>query len=44
MQEGRAKIRKAIKTLEDMPENAPPSAVAGVLNEYDIAPTNENTG
>lgn len=41
---GRAKVRKAIETLQQMPESAPPSAVANVLNEYDIAPTDENTG
>lgn len=41
---GRAKVRKAIETLEDMPENAAPAAVVGILNEYDIVPTAENTG
>lgn len=44
VQAGRAKVRKAIDTLEEMPENAAPAAVAGVLNEYDIVPTEENTG
>ncbi len=44
IKEGRAKVRKAIETLEDMPENAAPAAVAGVLNEYDIVPNEGNTG
>ena len=42
--EGRAKVRKAIDTLETMPEDSAPGAVAGVLDEYDIAPNAENTG
>lgn len=42
--EGRARVRKAINTLQAMPENASPDAVIDVLNEYDIAPTSENTG
>ena len=44
VKEGRAKVRKAIETLEDMPENAAPAAVVDALNEYDIVPTRENTG
>lgn len=42
--EGRKRVRKAIETLEDMPEEAPASAVDAVLEEYDIGPTEENTG
>ncbi len=44
VQAGRAKVRKAIDTLEAMPENAAPGAVVDVLNQYDIVPTAENTG
>ena len=44
IQAGRAKVRKCIETLEGMPEDAHPNAVASVLNEYDIVPTEENTG
>jgi hypothetical protein len=44
VQEGRGKVRKAIAELESMPETVPAHAVAGVLDEYDIRPTEENTG
>lgn len=44
IQEGRRKVRKAIETLEDMPEEVPVGAVANVLDEYDIYPNTENTG
>jgi hypothetical protein len=44
VQEGRGKVRRAIAELESMPEEAPAHAVAGVLDEYDIRPTEENTG
>ena len=42
--EGRAKVRKARETLEAMPEESPPAAVAAVLREYDIIPNESNTG
>jgi hypothetical protein len=42
--EGRGRVRKAIEELETMPEDAPAGAVAGVLDEYDIFPNEENTG
>jgi hypothetical protein len=44
VQRGRGKIRKAIQTLEAMPEDASAGMVQSVLNEYDIRPTEENTG
>jgi len=44
VQAGRSKIRRAIHELESMPESVPASAVANVLNEYDIFPSEENTG
>jgi hypothetical protein len=42
--EGRRKVRKAIETLESMPENVPAGAVSDALGEYDIFPNEENTG
>ncbi len=44
IQAGRRKVRQAIQTLESMPEEVPVGAVNGVLDEYDICPTEENTG
>ena len=44
IQEGRSKVRGAIQKLESMPEEVPIGAVESVLNEYDIRPTEENTG
>lgn len=44
IQEGRGRVRKAIETLNAMPEEVPLGAVESVLNEYDIRPTEENTG
>lgn len=44
MAAGRAKVRKARETLNAMPDETPPDAVASVLREYDIVPNDENTG
>ena len=44
IQEGRGKVRKAIKELTSMPEDVPVNVVDNVLDEYDIRPTEENTG
>ncbi len=44
MASGRAKVRKAIDTLNTMPEESPPEVVTAVLREYDIVPNDENTG
>lgn len=44
MQEGRSKVRRAIKELKAMPEEVPIGVVDGVLGEYDIFPNEENTG
>jgi len=44
VQAGRAKVRKAINELEAMPDDVSPATVANVLNQYDISPTEENTG
>ena len=44
IKEARSKIRKAISTLEGMPEDVPPDVISDVLDEYDIVPTVENTG
>jgi hypothetical protein len=44
VQAGRGKVRKAIQKLESMPEEAPVDAVMNTLNEYDITPTEDNTG
>ena len=44
IQEGRARVRKARDELLAMPETVPVQAVQGVLEEYDICPTEENTG
>ena len=41
---GRAKMRKLRHELDTMPENASAAAVRGVLGQYDIVPTEENTG
>lgn len=41
---GRAKVRRAINTLETMPEDSTASAVNDVLREYDIVPSEDNTG
>ena len=44
IQQGRAKVRKAIREFESMPEDVPTSALAKALDDYDIFPTEENTG
>ena len=44
VQAGRHKVRRAIQELESMPEEVPAGVVEGVLDEYDICPTEENTG
>ena len=44
IQEGRGRVRRAIQELESMPEEVPIGAVESVLDEYDICPTEENTG
>jgi hypothetical protein len=44
IQEGRGKVRRAIKELEAMPEDVPTGVVDAVLEEYDIVPNEGNTG
>lgn len=44
MNAGRAKVRRLRNELEQMPEEVHASAVDAVLSEYDIRPTEENTG
>ena len=44
MNAGRSKVQRAIRELNDMPENSPAGAVCDVLGEYDILPSDENTG
>jgi hypothetical protein len=44
VQEGRSRVRKAREKLQAMPEDVPAHVVQNVLDEYDIAPTEENTG
>ncbi len=44
IQEGRGRVRRAIQELESMPEDMPSGAVMDALGEYDICPTEENTG
>jgi hypothetical protein len=44
VQEGRDRVRKAKDELEAMPEDASIGAVESVLKQYDICPTEENTG
>ena len=44
VQAGRGKVRKAIEELKSMPEEVPAHAVDKVLEDYDIRPTEENTG
>jgi hypothetical protein len=44
VQEGRGRVRRAIQELESMPEETPAGAVMDALGEYDICPTEENTG
>ena len=44
MAAGKAKIRKARETLEAMPEDSAPDAVSAVLREFDVFPTDDNTG
>lgn len=44
IQEGRGRVRKAREELLAMPEDVPAHAVNAVLDEYDIGPTEENTG
>ncbi len=44
IQEGRGRVRRAIKELKSMPEEVPEHVVSGVLDQYDIRPTEENTG
>jgi len=43
-QAGRSKVRKAINELNSMPEDASGYAVSKVLDDYDICPTDANTG
>ena len=44
VQEGRKRVQKARTELQEMPEDAPAHAVQSVLDEYDIMPTEDNTG
>jgi hypothetical protein len=44
VQEGRGRVRRVIQELEEMPDDAPAGAVMDALGEYDICPTEENTG
>lgn len=44
IQAGRSKVRSAIRELKAMPEDMPAGAVLDALGEYDIRPTEENTG
>lgn len=44
VQAGRARVRGARRELEAMPDDVPAHVVQGVLDEYDIGPTEENTG
>ena len=44
MNQGRAKVRRVINELEEMPDDTPAGAVCDKLNEYDIFPNEENTG
>jgi len=44
IQEGQARVRGAQRELMAMPESVPAHVVQGVLDEYDIGPTEENTG
>ena len=44
IEEGRSKVRRAIKDLNEMPEEVPTHCVDDVLDKYDIRPTEENTG
>jgi hypothetical protein len=42
--EGRSKVQRAIRELNEMPEEMPAHAVRDALAEYDIGPTEDNTG
>ncbi len=42
--EGRGKVQKAIRELNEMPEEMPADAVTDALGEYDIFPNEDNTG
>lgn len=44
IQSGRNRVRKAREKLLAMPENVMEHAIRDVLDEYDISPTEENTG
>ncbi len=44
IQEGRTRVRKAREELMAMPDEVPAHAVDAVLDQYNIAPTDENTG
>jgi hypothetical protein len=44
IQAGRSKVQGAIRELNEMPETVSVGAVESVLNQYDIRPTEENTG
>ena len=44
VQAGRTKVRKAREKLQEMPDDVPAGAIQAVLDEYDICPTEENTG
>jgi hypothetical protein len=42
--QGRGRVRRAIQELKTMPEEMPADAVVNALREYDIIPSEENTG
>jgi hypothetical protein len=44
VQAGRSKVQGAIRELNAMPEEVSVGAVESVLNQYDIRPTEDNTG
>jgi hypothetical protein len=44
MQAGRARIRQAKGELERMPDDIHPGAVDALMREYDIRPSEDNTG
>ena len=44
VQAGRTRVRKAREEFEAMPDDVPAHVVQSVLDEYDIGPTEENTG
>ena len=44
VQAGRKRVRQAREQLQSMPDDVPAQAVESVLDQYDIMPTEENTG